>query len=64
MPISMPQAPVLLAFRVQACVPPEQTPEQYHIQGLKSWAGTSASVGERARQEIASKVPQQTQPSL
>jgi hypothetical protein len=60
----MVQAIVLLAFRMHPCVPPEPTPEQYHIQGLKSWAGTSASVGERARQEIASGVPQQTQPSL
>jgi len=63
-PISMVQAPVLLAFRMHPCVPPEPTPEQYHIQGLKSWAGTSAGVGERALQEIASGVPQQTQPSL
>jgi hypothetical protein len=60
----MVQAPALLAFRMYPCVPPEPTPEQYHIQGLKSWAGTSAGVGERALQEIASGVPQQTQPSL
>jgi len=50
-PILMVQAPALLAFRMYPCVPPEPTPEQYHIQGLKSWAGTSAGVGERARQE-------------
>ena len=35
-----------------------------HQKVPKSWAGTSAGVGERARQEVAPGVPQQTQPSL